>query len=90
MKIDPDSIQEGVHDAFSKWLHPDNLDGSIQEGIREAFNDWMLNHEISFTQLVENAVERAFDAWLLDHSTEIIAVIAKFYADLHPESASRR
>jgi hypothetical protein len=58
---------------------------SIQKGVYEAFSDWLSNHEISFPQLLEDAIGRVFAEWAEDHSTEIIAAIAKQYANLHPE-----
>jgi hypothetical protein len=63
---------------------------SIKEGIHEAFSDWILNHEISFPALLEDAIEEAFGQWLENHSTQIIVQIAKSYAGLSPESARQR
>jgi hypothetical protein len=37
-----------------------------------------------------DSIGDAFEAWLQNHSTQIIAVIAKSYAELSPESAPRR
>jgi hypothetical protein len=64
---------------------------SIKGGVYEAFADWMLNHEISFPALLEqavgDAVAAAFEAWLEKHSTQIIAQIAQSHASLSPKSA---
>jgi hypothetical protein len=50
---------------------------STQEGVYTAFAHWMLNHEVSFPVLLEEAISRRFNDWLEEHSTEIIAALVK-------------
>jgi hypothetical protein len=57
----------------------------VRKGVDDAFNFWLIEHQVSFPELLERTIGDVFEAWLENHSAQIIAQITKAYADLHPE-----
>ena len=46
MKIKPDPIQEGVHEAFSDWIlnHEISFPILLEDVVRDVFEQWLETH----------------------------------------------
>jgi hypothetical protein len=53
---------------------------AIRKGVDDAFGNWMLQHEISFPTLLQDAITSAFANWLEDNEDGIKNRIAQIAA----------